>query len=91
MLGTSESLILTERHLGTEKKIGKRALVENPVDDYQAFFHLKIEPVFLRAKTIEHMPVTLDLTEIITTQTIEVVFRHPEFFKQLQLLKGSQS
>ena len=54
--------------------------------DYRAIFNLEVKPIILRPETMEHMPIAINISKVIVTQTVEFLFRNPEFLKQLKLL-----
>lgn len=90
VLRTCQRLVFGKRHLGTEKEIRERALVEHPLNDHRAVSHFEIHPVVLRPEAMQHPSIALDLPELIAVRRIQILFGNFEFLKELELLQGSQ-
>jgi hypothetical protein len=90
MLRVCQCLILGKRQTGAEFEIRKSPLVQHPVDDDGAFFHLEIEAVVLRPEAVQHPPIAVDLAEAFTRKIVQILLTHLEFLKQFELLECSQ-
>lgn len=87
MLGSGQSLILTQRHFRTEQEVRKRSLVEHAVHNDRRIPDLKIKPIFFRTITVKHPSVALDSAKPLAIEFLQILPAYLELVQKLQLLK----
>ena len=79
MLRAGERLVFPEGHFRAEKEIGKRAFVKDAVDDDSAVLHLEVEAVVLGPVAVEDVAISLDPSEPVILNPVEILLGDAEF------------
>src|SRR6202030_2515087 len=86
----AELVVFRQREFAAEKEIPKRVLVQDAVNGDPLRPPFEVDPVILRAITMQLFPLTLDHTETARVQIIEVFGKDLEFRQQLELQRLRQ-
>lgn len=79
MLRAGERLVFSEGHFRAEKEIGKCAFVKDAVDDNSAVLYLEIKAVVLGPEAIEDVAISLDPSEPVILNPVEILLGNAEF------------